>query len=145
MFDRIQDSLSAENSVNRQMIIPLRIVLFAKQMRQSDSRPHREKATLKDIYLGLAQEGAALLLSGEIQEPQFAEQLRSANSSSTQILFPKTFYRVLEAIKQEADSGRYPVDKGYKISIISLAICLMREAIKYRQSKKTAPAAPLSV
>ena len=141
MFERTQDFLKNDPEATlRQLVIPSTVVLFAKRERQFDSRKHKEKATLPDIYLGLAKEGVTLLLSGAIQNAVFSEPKKVGGSASVQIAFPEDFYEVLRGIaieleKNSSESGVGRLVGCNEISLIGLAVCLMNYAVESRQQQ----------
>lgn len=149
MFDRTQETLKSDPAATlRQLSIPPTTVLFAKTLRQFDLRPNSEKATLPDIYFGLAQEGAALFLSGAIKNAVFSEPKKKHGSTSVQIAFPEDFYEVLKGIATELEKGGSEsmgrLIGCNEISLIGLAVCLMEYAVESRQQQpKTKKAATL--
>lgn len=137
MFLRNQEALkNDQTAILRQLSVPPFIAMYAKIMRMRDSRSLREKATLPDIYLGLAQEGAALVLAGELGSVVFSEPQKKPGATSVQIAFPMEFYDVLVTLKQSlVDGTMAPFGitlEGSGISLIGLTVRLMELAVKNR-------------
>jgi len=105
-----------------------------------DNRSREDKATLPDIYLGLAQDGAALVLSGQLESAVFSEPQKTPGSTSVQIAFPQEFYGVLGTFKEKLEEGSLGslgvTLEGGEISLIGLAVRLMEIAVEQRQGNK---------
>lgn len=141
MFQRTQNDLRSDPSATlRQLSIPSGVALFAKSLRMYDNRSREDKATLPDIYLGLAQEGATLVLSGQLESAVFTEPQKAPGSTSVQIAFPEEFYGVLGTFKEKLEEGSLAsfgvTLEGYEISLIGLAVRLMEIAVEQRQGNK---------
>lgn len=145
-FKRIHHTLHGRNATLRQPEIPADVAMYAREKRQFDNRPHTEKATMKDIYIGLTQEGLNLVLSGAVV-PTFQEIPAEDTSSSLQVWFPNSLYGdkddlatapTLNGLKKRVDAGEFEVIGGTRISLVSLAMSLMRVAIAERDKAATA-------
>lgn len=138
MFEKKQDQFKNDpHSTLRQISIPPDLVLFAKGLKQFDNRKANERATLADIYHGLAEEGARRLINGAIKNPTFAEPKREPGSTYVQIAFEGNFYTVLKSLCDRISVDKeWTLSEGTEVSIIGLAVCLMRYAVDEQKAKR---------
>jgi hypothetical protein len=99
--------------------------------------------TLCDIYQTLAIEGLRIVrkMSPNEQQPVFVEIGQPADCTMARIKFDTTFDIKLRVLKSDADAGQFIITPSAsdsrqvkKISLISLAVNLMRLAILAREN-----------
>lgn len=146
-FFKTQREIPLNELVSRQHAIPADVYKFAR-MAQFDfvGKPGRGRSnvpTLCDIYETLAIEGMAIVRRMLPTEPQrpFIEIGQPDDCTMARIKFDAKFDTELRLLKSEADAGQFIVTPSAsdarqvsKISLISLAVNLMRFAISAREN-----------
>lgn len=139
-FFKNQNLIDPADSVRRQHAIPEDVHEFALLaqvgFKGSRGRGRSNVPTLPDIYYTLTKEGFDLVTTGAVENPVFLEIGRPDNCSFSQIVFETEFDDLLRAMKTDADEGRFQVKPYKEISLISLAVNLMRLAISERKKSK---------
>lgn len=135
-FKRDQSSLPEADVIRRQHYIPVEIYRFAvKQQLENTTVPGRGRQnvpTLTDIYFQLITEGLNLVEKKKAK-PVFKEIGRPEGCRSCQIKFTKEPGSVnarIKIIKARADAGEFKVEPYKEISLISVAVTLMKVGIK---------------
>lgn len=142
-FSKNQKLINPAESTRRQHAIPEDVHKFALKA-QIDFKGDRGRGrgnvpTLPDIYYTLTKEGFALLADGRIKNPKFVEIGRPDGCVFAQIVFEESFDTELRTLKESAESGVFPIEPYREISLISLAVNLIRYAIDARENPKNYP------
>lgn len=110
-----QHTLTDADSV--QVFIPKHVHRYARELKDLDDRPTRQKPTLPDVYVHLARQGFAAVKKGVVK-PEFREIGRQPGAVSAQIKYPPDLHKQLKKIK------------GMKnISVMSIFVTLIQTAI----------------
>lgn len=110
-----QHTLTDADSV--QVFIPKNIYLYARQLKDNDDRPPRQKPTLPDVYVHLATEGLRVVKKLKLK-PEFKEIGRQPGSVSAQIKYPPELHAKLKALKAK-----------HNVSVMSIFVTFIKVAI----------------
>lgn len=143
-FKKVQRDIDPARLVSRQHAIPFDVRKYAGEQQFAFNgqrgRGRSNVPSLADIYHQLTIEGLELVLNSTWPAaPVFTEIGQPDNCAMARIRFDIEFDQKLRALKSRADAGEFnvvPADDDArqvtKISLISLAVNLMRLAIKQR-------------
>lgn len=142
-FSKNQKLIDPSESTRRQHAIPEDVHKFALtaqiEFKGDRGRGRGNVPTLPDIYYALTKEGFQLLADGRIKDPKFVEVGRPDGCVFAQIVFEETFDKQLRELKDAAEDGVFPIEPYKEISLISLAVNLIRYAIDARENPKKYP------
>lgn len=137
-FSKNQRLIDKANCTRRQHAIPEEVHKFAQtaqiEFKGEMGRGRGNVPTLPDIYYALTKEGFQLLADGRIKEPKFVEVGRPDGCVFSQIVFEEEFDTLLRDLKEAADTGTFPIEPYREISLISVAVNLIKYAIDARQN-----------
>jgi hypothetical protein len=142
-FERTQGLISNEPKfVSRQHAIPKDLKIYASVWQLSFDAPHGRGRcnvpSLADIYEQLVRKGLETVESGSYKKGKvvFFEIGKPDGSCQTRIKFDRETDARMRALKARVDAGEFEIAKGQgytraakKISLISLAVSLMRIAV----------------
>lgn len=136
-FNKNQKLINPADSVRRQHAIPADVHAFGQSAQMNfkgkRGRGRSNVPTLPDIYYVLTKEGFDLVAKGKVRNLKFVEIGRPEDCVFAQIVFETSFDDDLRKLKETADAGTFVVEPYKEISLISLAVNLMRFAIAERQ------------
>ena len=142
---KVQFTLSANkpkspgNAIRRQHYIPPAVHhwVLKKQMeiRHTKGVKRTEVPTIPDIYLYLITKGATMATIGSVI-PAFVEFGRPADRVAVQIKIPNLINLLLVGLKERADAGEFEVQGAKEISLISVALALIKIAIEETKPKR---------
>lgn len=145
-FTKTQRDIAPGELVSRQHAIPGDVYRFARLAQlEFSGKPGRGRSnvpTLCDIYQTLTAEGLAIVETSPTDQPVVLTEIGQPDDCAmARVKFDITFDAKLRALKQRADDGEFTVVAASadarqvsKISLISLAVNLMRVAITARQN-----------
>lgn len=139
MIVKTQKLIRPEDCASRQHAIPFDVYKYAKMLQvdvAGNSDGENSTPSLPDIYAALAIAGMELLKNQLEGSVEFTEIGNPSGRKLSRVKFDTEFDAKLRALKAQCDEGVYNVTalpdarQVKKISLISLAVNLMRLAIK---------------